>query len=114
MSVTCVPDPELKAAILVKPIGLLDVEGATHFWEVVSPRLSEEASLVLVDMNGVDLMTSAGISVLIRVLSRVQLLNGDVSLFGCNDAVRRVLRITELESLLKMCETAEEARARMS
>lgn len=110
MRVTCGPDSELDGALLAKASGQLDVHGATQFWEAISPRVGESTPKLLLDMTGVEYMTSAGIGILVKLLNHVQPFGGGMSLFGCNDSVRRVLQITELESLLHVCDSIEEAR----
>jgi anti-anti-sigma factor len=113
MRVTCGPHPELDGVMLAAPVGHLDVHGATHFWEAIPPRVTGDAPSLLVDMQGVDWMTSAGIGVLIRVLNHVQPLGGNLVLYGCNEKVEKVIRICELVDVLNVCATAEDAAERI-
>jgi anti-sigma B factor antagonist len=111
--VTCGPDAELGRAVLAAATGHLDVEGATQLWDVISPRLSEVTPSLLLDLSGVDWLTSAGVGSLIRVLTRVQKEGGAMSIFGAASRVQSVLRIVALESILNVRPTAAEARARL-
>ena len=113
MRVTCGPDAEISQALLAKPVGHLDVHGATHLWEAVSPLLTRETPSLLMDMEGVDWMTRAGIGTLIRLVSHAEELEGKLALFGCNPKVREILQMTALESVLGVSQTAAEARERL-
>ena len=114
MRVTCGADAELNGVMLATASGTLDVHGAAHFKETIPPRLTDDAPSLIVDMTEVDLMTSAGIGALIAVLNHLEPLGGKMSMFGCNKKVRRVLQICELESVLNVVESAEDARAAVS
>ncbi len=65
-------------------------------------------------MSAVEIMTSAGVGVLIRLQNHVEPLGGHLALFGCNDAVQRVFSVCELVDLLNVSPSIEEARQRVS
>lgn len=111
--VTCVADGTLDGVVLATVVGQLDADGAARFWEVV-PSCLDGASSVLVDMSGVGSMTSAGVGVLMRVLSRVRPGGGRLAIFGCNPGVRKVFEICQLENALNVTDSADEARGRLS
>ena len=113
MEVTCVADPALDGVMLATAVGQLDQNGASSFWDVV-PSCLDSSSSVLVDMTGVDSMTSAGVGVLMRIVSRVRPGGGKLAIFGCNPTVRKVLEICRLENVLNVADSADEARRRLS
>ncbi len=110
MRITCGPDEVLKRVTHVHPVGNLDAHGANHFWEVVSARVTNDTPSLLLDMREVDLLTSAGVGILIRLLTRVQKAGGSLSLYGCSSKAKRVLDVISLTGILNARETAEEAR----
>lgn len=110
MQIHCQPDPELSGVLVVRPTGALDARGAARFWDAVGQRVGENAAHVLVDMSGIEYLSSAGIGVLIRLLQRTGSHGGTVVLHGLADKVRKVLRICELDEVLHAATTAEEAR----
>ncbi len=114
MRVTCGQDTEVSGALLATPVGELEVHGATHLWEAVAPRLKADTPSLLIDMGGVEWMSSAGVGTLIRLVSRVEQLGGKLALFGCNAKVRQVLQITALEKVLNTSESHEEASRALS
>ena len=113
MRVTCAKDPELAKVLLAEPDGMLEAHGASHLWDVVSERLGEDTPSLLMDMSKVKLMTSAGVGTLIRLLTRVRNLGGAVSVYGCSDRNRTILKVVGIEPLVNLCETEEEARERL-
>ena len=113
MRVTCGPDPVVGSAMLATVSGSFDLNGAVQFKETIPPRISEEKSSLLVDMSEVEIMTSAGVGALIAVLNRLETFGGRMSVFGCNKKVLRVLKICELETVLNVRDTAEQAREAM-
>ena len=113
MRVTCAQDTELRRALFAAAAGHMDVEGATQLWDVISPQLTETTPSLLLDLGGVDWLTSAGVGALIRVLTRVQKLGGGMSIFGAACRVQAVLRIVALDAILNVRPTADEARARL-
>jgi anti-anti-sigma factor len=112
MQVRSEPDAEVGNATLVTVAGLVDAVGATELWDATSPQIVAARPSVLVDMSGVDVLTSAGITTLIRFLNHARPLGGKLALFGCKPAVRKVFRIVGMESLLGVVDTIEEARAK--
>jgi anti-sigma B factor antagonist len=113
MRVTCNKDPELTQALLAQPEGMLEAHGATHFWEAVSDRLNKETNSLIVDMSGIKIMTSAGVGVLIRLLTRAKNLGGSISVYSCSDRNRTILRVSGIETLINVGESQEDSREKL-
>jgi anti-anti-sigma factor len=113
MRVTCEADHELTTAWHTHPTGHLDAHGSTHFWEVVADRLTEQRPSLLIDMRKVELLSSAGVGTLIRLMTRVQQLRGSLAIHGCSHRVKAILAVVGVESVLNLRETEDEARARL-
>lgn len=107
------PDPELQGCTLAAPTGRLDTEGVAGFFDGLAPRLGAESPFLLVDLGGVDWLSSAGVGALARLLKRAQSAGGTMAIFGCESRVRTVLRLCGLEAVFNVCDTAAEARARL-
>lgn len=114
MQAECRPDGELAGATVVILEGLLDPAGAETLWQAASPRLTATDPSLLVDLSGVNLMTSAGVGVLVRLLHRVESLGGRVALFGAGRRVREVIEVVHLREVLNLCDSIEQARERVS
>ncbi len=113
MQVRYEPDAEVPGATLVTVTGMVDAVGATELWEAVSPEIGAQRPSVMADLTGVDILTSAGITTLIRFLNHAKPMGGKVAIFGCRPGVRKVFRIVGLETLLGVVDTVEEARAKV-
>jgi anti-sigma B factor antagonist len=110
MELRCQPDGELEGTIVVALKGSLDVQGAVELWESVTPELDSGTPSLLIDLSSVDLITSAGIGALVRLLHRVQSLDGTIALFGPNPRVREVIEVVMLAEIFRLSDTVEEAR----
>ena len=106
-------DGESGRTQVVRVAGKMDAMGATEVWDEVSPMVSAEKPNLLLDMTGVPYLSSAGITTLINLLNRAKPLGGKLAIYGCNPTLRKVFRIVALEPILNVCETLEEARAKL-
>ena len=68
---------------------------------------------LVVDLDGVPFMDSAGLGVLIGGIRRVREGGGEVALAATQPAMRRLLRITGLDKIVEVSDCAEEARHRL-
>lgn len=114
MEIRCQADTETDGVLVAFPAGTLDVQGADSMWQAVAEALAQKGPSLLVDLSGVDLITSAGIGTLVRLLHRVQSLGGTLVVFGPNARVRAVIEIVMLGPIFKLCDTIAEARERLA
>lgn len=113
MQAQCRPDDEIANAVVVALQGLFDDGGAAALWEAVEPRLDTITASVLVDLTGVDRVTSAGVGVLVRLLHRVQVLGGRLVVFGACARVREVIEVVRLAQAFNLEASIGEARERL-
>lgn len=113
MRVKCSKDSELSTVVHARPEGMLEAHGASHLWDVLSERLVEETPSLLMDMSEIKLMTSAGVGVLIRLLTRTRNMGGAVSLYGCSERNETLLKIVGIQPLLNVCPTETDSRDRL-
>jgi anti-anti-sigma factor len=113
MGVECSRDLAMSEAVVAALDGFFDQAGATLLWETVTPHLAGEVTSLFVDLSGVNLMTSAGVGVLVRLLHRVESLGGRMALFGGNRRVREVIEVVRLHEILNLSDTVEDARRRL-
>ena len=113
MQVDCRPDPEMSTTVIASLTGHFGADGAGRLWDAASPLLSEDSPSLVVDVTGVDLMASAGIGALVRLLHRVQSLGGRMAVIGTNERVGEVIEVVQLSRILNVCDTMGEARERL-
>ena len=113
MRVTCTADAALggTSAVLV---GHLDPEGAARARDELVPHIVPQAPSLLLDLRGVEWMSSAGVGALMHLFARVRAQAGSMALWGCVPRVRAVLHVCGLEAPLNVCDSEEEARTRLS
>jgi anti-anti-sigma factor len=108
------PVREIPDCLVVRLGGALEVNGAADFWKQASERTGPETRFVLVDLSRLNILTSAGVGMFVRLLVRLQDLGGALAIFGCSDKIREVFTIVMLEDALRVCATEAQARAALS
>ena len=107
-------DSEIEGALVLRLGGALEVNGAARLWEMASEHAGDDARFFLFDLSDVHIVTSAGIGVLVRLLVRLRGFGGAIAIYGCSDKIREVFAIVQLEEILRVCDTEEEARQRLT
>ena len=113
MRVVWEADSELSRAGIIAPTGRLDAHGASQFWEQVEGRITEERPFALLDLSGVEFLSSAGVGMLIRLLTRVQQMGGSLATFGANPRLAAILKVVSLEPVLNVRDDVDAARTRL-
>ncbi|MCC5921939.1 MAG: STAS domain-containing protein [Cyclobacteriaceae bacterium] len=90
---------------------LLGEENGTAILEQVSAKLGEEKFFLVVDIENMRYINSAGLGVLITLLTKIRNKGGDICLFKATDQVKKVLMITKLDKIFGICASKEEAVA---
>ncbi|MCW8984476.1 MAG: STAS domain-containing protein [Thermoanaerobaculales bacterium] len=107
------PIPNIPDGCVVRLSGNLEVNGATQLWDDVSNRAGEEARFFIFDFSDVHIITSAGIGTLVRLFVRLRGIGGGIAIFGCSDKICEVFEIVMLRDILQVCDSEEEAWARL-
>lgn len=91
--------------------GQLDL-GTINHWEALVERAATSAPTVVLDLSGVTFIDSAGVHALFRMVNELQMKSRRLTLVAPPQApVRRLLEILDLESLVTVHRSLEEARA---
>lgn len=78
--------------------GLVDARGAGDLEAQLNALLEKHQSRLIIDFEDVELLTSAGIRVLVTIERRLTALHGSLVLCGLNANVQRVLEVSGLAS----------------
>ena len=113
MKLSYEPDPTIAGGLVVRLSGNLEINGATQLWDDVSNRADEDTRFFIFDFSEVPIVTSAGIGTLVRFLVRLRGFGGALAICGCSDKVEEVFGIVMLQDILQVCDSEEEARARL-
>jgi anti-anti-sigma factor len=106
-------DSEIEGALVVRLDGALEINGAAQLWKMASEHAGGEARFFLFDLSDVIIVTSAGIGVLVRLLVRLRGFGGAIAIYGCSEKIREVFSIVQLDGILQVCDSEEEARQKL-
>jgi len=99
---------------LVAVRGELDLGTAPQLEELLEPALASGDSPVAIDLAGCEFIDSTGIALIVRAWQTLDTDGGPgFALCGLDDQVRRLLRITGLESSIPIHPSADEALAKL-
>jgi anti-anti-sigma factor len=107
MEVTTECDGDMATVIVG---GIVDMRGAGDLETALTALLSHRGSKVIVDFAGVELLTSAGIRVLVTITRRLTATGGVLALCALNSSVQRILDVSGLSGQFKTAPTRAEAR----
>ena len=113
MKLSYEPDPKIADGLVVRLSGNLEINGATQLWDDVSTRAGEDTRFFLFDFSDVPIVTSAGIGILVRLFVRLQGFGGSLAICGCSGKICDVFSVVMLKDILQVCDSEEEARARL-
>jgi stage II sporulation protein AA (anti-sigma F factor antagonist) len=99
------------ARATISPSGLIDTRASQEFERHVVGLFNEGVRLVTVDLSKVDLITSAGIRVLVMMAQRLQRTGGGLVLCALSAQVRGVFDIAGLLGQFRIAATRDEAAA---
>ena len=102
------------ARATVSPSGLIDTRASQEFERHVVGLFNEGARFVIVDLSKVDLITSAGIRVLVMMAQRLYRTGGGLVLCALSATVRGVFDVAGLLTQFRIAATREEAAAMLA
>lgn len=94
--------------------GIVDMRGAGDLEAALTALLNRRGAKVIVDFAGVELLTSAGIRVLVTVTRRLAAIGGVLTLCALNNHVQRVLDVSGLTNQFTTAPTRADARAMLA
>ena len=100
--------------IVFVPEGRIDTRAATDLDQALQAAVSAGKHNMVVDMSGVDYISSAGLRTLAAVQVRSKAEGGDMKLAALNTRVTRVFRIIGFDLLMSIHDTPEAAIAEFS
>jgi anti-anti-sigma factor len=113
MKLSYEPDPKIADGLVVRLSGNLEINGATQLWDEISTRAGDDTRFFIFDFSDVHIVTSAGIGTLVRLLVRLQGFGGSLAICGCSGKICDVFSVVMLKEILQVCDSEDEARARL-
>jgi len=93
---------------IVDIAGDLDLRGSPAFRKLLFEALTESPKVVI-NLTEIRYIDSSGIAVMIEALKNSQKLNREFALFGMNQRVREVFKLTRVLQLFQLFDTEDQA-----
>ena len=89
--------------------GRLDAVSAPEFQNALLGLIDDGATMLLLDFNGVDYISSAGLRSILVVAKKLRSDQGELSVAMLHDTVKEVFEISGFSSILPIFDTVEAA-----
>ena len=99
----------LQNVSIMKVKGRVDSETAPELDNALSKLLNENRNKIVLKLQGVDYMSSAGLRSLVKALKESQKSGGDVRLASVSEPIEVILRTVGMMQMFKLFSTSEEA-----
>lgn len=100
---------QMNSAIVATVQGSIDSLTAPDLSQVLDDQIEEGRVQMVVNLQGVAYISSAGLRTILRSLKRARREGGDLRLTGLQPGVRQVLELSGFTSILQSYETTSDA-----
>jgi anti-sigma B factor antagonist len=100
---------ELKRVTLFEITGRIDSTNANELGEALNTAIDTGHTQIVVDLSGVEYMSSAGLREMVTALKKVKRGTGDLRLAAPSERVLEVLELAGLDSIFEIFPTQVEA-----
>ncbi|GAB4427241.1 MAG: STAS domain-containing protein [Anaerolineae bacterium] len=100
---------DMRRVQLFEVIGRVDSTNATELGNAMDKAVDDGKSNLVLDLSGVEYMSSAGLREMVRILKRVKRVGGDLRIANPSERVREVLELAGLDSVFEIYPTQVEA-----
>jgi anti-sigma B factor antagonist len=94
--------------------GEIDIYTAPLFKQAVVRLVTEGNNEVIIDLTNVTFMDSSGFGTLLGATRRLRPSGGGLFLAGPNSTIQRMLRLTRLDTIMRIFETPQQAADALS
>jgi len=107
--VTSVTEGEIR---ILKTRGFLDAHTAPNFENALSKAVQEGCTKIVVDLEGLQYISSAGLGVFMGFIEDLRSQGGDIKICNASPKVYRIFDLLGFPSLFEFTRTTEEAIAK--
>lgn len=108
MTVAC---NKIGQVMVLSPAGRLDAETAPHLQDEIMTHVDSGETKVLLELSGVDYVSSAGLRAILLVAKKLQELEGRFALCGLSEPVAKVFQVTGFDAILDIHGDQDQALA---
>ncbi len=94
---------------VIRPQGRLTAPSVPQLRSAVEDLVRDGSSRIVVDLSATEFIDSSGLGALIGGLKSARVAGGDLRIAGATEPVRKVLKLTNLDRVLRDHPTAESA-----
>lgn len=99
---------------VIRPVGRVDGSNSADLHEALTAALSDDDSRVILDMGGIDYISSAGLRVLLLIAQHLGASGTPFAVCSLAATVDEVFRISGFDQIITVCGTLDEAKARLA
>lgn len=111
MSFDVATDAPQPGTVIVRFTGLFDFSHVATARAAINQQIDEGARLIIINLDGLDYIDSAGLGVLVGTLARLRDRNGELAVVCKSPRIRRVFEITRLTQLISLMDSEADALA---
>jgi anti-sigma B factor antagonist len=100
-----------KDITVIRVDGVIDTMTASELEKVANSLLSQKRYNIIIDLGGVDYISSAGWGIFISNIREIRINNGDIKLARMIPNVYEIFELLEFDSILKAFDNIEKAKA---
>ena len=111
MTMLSIETDNRQSVSVMKVKGRVDSETAPELDDALAKLLQSSRNKIVLDLQGVDYMSSAGLRAMVKAYQAAQKSGGDVRLASVSTPVEVILRTVGMMQMLQMFSTDQEAMA---
>ncbi len=100
---------QLKRVTLMELTGRIDSTNANQLGDALNESIADGRNQLVLDLSGVEYMSSAGLREMVAALKQCRKGTGDVRLANPSDRVKEVLELAGLDTIFDIYDTQVEA-----
>jgi anti-anti-sigma factor len=109
MSTLSMNTDNTQSVSVMKAKGRIDSETAPEFEHALLQLLGDNRSKIVLDLAGVEFLSSAGLRAMVKALKEAQRCGGDVRLVSVPEPIQGILLTVGMNQMFKMFSATEEA-----
>jgi anti-sigma B factor antagonist len=109
MSTLSIETDNTQSVSVMKVIGRIDSDTAPEFDTALSKLLNDNRNKIVLNLQSVDFLSSAGLRAMVKALKGAQKSGGDLRLAAVSEPIEVILRTVGMMQMFKMFSNSEEA-----
>lgn len=111
MSMLSIETDNTQSVSVMRVKGRVDSDTAPELDEALTRLLNDKKNKIVLNLEGVEYLSSAGLRAMVKALKDAQNLSGDVHLASVSEPIEVILRTVGMMQMFKMYPSDQEAMA---